>query len=253
MGRSFDRIADRYDESRGGEERGEAFALEIDPHLPVSSDSVILEMGVGTGVVAAALRRRGRLVVGVDIAMEMLRVASRRAPGAVAWYDGRRLPFAGGSIAAGYMVWVIHLVEDQKALLREFARVLSPRGRVVIATINREPDDEVRDITEPMYRTLLGDYWARDNLDRVATAAASAGLREVTRIPGVPWPVQTSGSQEAARIEDRTSSIFWDLGDRDWTEHVVPVLNRLRAMGDVPLTRVQTHELLVLEKKDWAR
>jgi ubiquinone/menaquinone biosynthesis C-methylase UbiE len=72
------------------------------------------------------------------------------------------------------MVWVIHLVDDQKALLREFARVLRPGGRVVIGTINREPDDEVRRITEPMYRTLLGDKWGRDDLDRVAMAASSA-------------------------------------------------------------------------------
>jgi SAM-dependent methyltransferase len=146
------------------------------------------------------------------------------------------------------MIWVIHLVDDQKALLREFARVLRPGGRVVIGTINREPDDEVRRITEPMYRTLLGDKWGRDDLDRVAMAASSADLRVVARLPGVPNAVETSGNQEATRIEERNSSIFWDLGDRDWAEQVVPVLNRLRGLGDGLLTRVQTHEIFVLEK-----
>lgn len=157
MGRSFDRAAERYDEARGGESRGERFAAAIEPHLSIAPGAVVLEVGVGTGVVAAALRKQGRRAIGVDIAMEMLRVAARRAPGAVARYDGRSLPFADESLDAAYMVWVMHLVDDQAGTLREVARVLRSDGRLVIATTNREPEDEMRRITEPMYRTLLGD------------------------------------------------------------------------------------------------
>jgi ubiquinone/menaquinone biosynthesis C-methylase UbiE len=248
MGRNFDRVALRYDEARGGEQRGSAIAEELEPHLPPNADAPILEVGVGTGVVAAALRRRGHRVVGVDIAMEMLRVASRRVPGAVARYDGRRLPFASGALDAGYLVWVIHLVEDQGALLLEAARVLRPGGRLIIATINREPDDDFSRITGPMYRTLLGDRWARDDLDRVAGVASSVELREVRRVPGTPFVAETSGVHQAQEIETRTASVFWDLSDEAWTAYVAPVLDRLRAMGDVPVAREQTHEILVLEK-----
>ncbi len=247
MGRSFDRAAEGYDQARGGERRGENFAAEIEPHLPIESGALILEVGVGTGVVAAAFQRRGRCVVGVDIAMEMLRVALRRSSGLVR-YDGRSLPFAGATFSAAYMVWVIHLVDDQRAMLLEAARVLRPSGRLVIATLDREPDDSVRHITEPMYRALLGDNWLRDDLDRVAAAALSAELREVRRVVGIPFVLETSGDAEATRIEERTSSIFWDLTDEEWGEHVVPVIDQLRAMGPVPLTRERTHEILVLEK-----
>jgi ubiquinone/menaquinone biosynthesis C-methylase UbiE len=59
MGRNFDRVASRYDEARGGEQRGSAIAEELEPHLPANTDAPILEVGVGTEVVAAALRRRG--------------------------------------------------------------------------------------------------------------------------------------------------------------------------------------------------
>ena len=224
------------------------FAAEIEPHLPIDPNAVFLEIGVGTGVVAAALQRRRRNVIGVDIAMEMLRVALPRASGLVR-YDGLRLPFAGATLDAAYMVWVIHLVDDQKALLREVARVLRPNRRLVIATIDREPDDQVRHLTEPMYRALLDDNWPRDDLDRVAAAASSAQLQEVTRDAGIPFVAETSGDAEATRIEERSSSIFWDLDDQEWTEHVVPVIDRLRAMGQVPLTRERTHEILVLEKR----
>jgi SAM-dependent methyltransferase len=248
MGRSFDRAAERYDEARGGEKRGETFAAEIERHLPIDPNAVILEVGVGTGVVAAALQRRGRSVIGVDIAMEMLRVALRRASGVVR-YDGWSLPFAGATFDAAYMVWVIHLVDDQQSLIREVARVLRPNSRLVIATINREPDDQVRHITEPMYRALLGDNWRRDDLDRVAEAASPTELHEVTRVVGIPFVVQTSGVAEATRIGERSSSIFWDLSDQEWREHVVPVIDRLQAMGRMPLARQQTHEILVLEKR----
>lgn len=248
MGRSFDRAAERYDEARGGESRGERFAAETEPHLRIHSGATVLEVGVGTGVVAGALRRRGHRVIGVDIAMEMLRVATRRAPGALARYDGRSLPFADGAFEAAYMVWVIHLVDDQAAMLLEVARVLRSKGRLVIATINREPDDQIRRITQPMYRTLLGDNWRRDDLDRVAAAASSAGLQEVTRVLGIGFASETSGEMEATRIEDRSSSLFWDLDELDWNEHVVPVIDRLRAIGPELRTREQTHEILVLEK-----
>jgi ubiquinone/menaquinone biosynthesis C-methylase UbiE len=246
MGRSFDRAADSYDQARGGEERGENFAAEIEPHLKIQTGAVVLEVGVGTGVVAAALQRRGLRVVGLDIAMKMLRVALGRSTGLVR-YDGWRMPFPDATFDAAYMVWVIHLVEDQGALLREVARVLRPSGRLVIATTDREPD-QVRLITEPMHRSLLGENWPLDGLDRVAAAASSTGLQEVTRLLGVPFVVETSGDAEAARIEKRTSSMLWDLGDREWAEHVVPAIDRLRALGSVPLTRARTHEILVLEK-----
>jgi SAM-dependent methyltransferase len=180
--------------------------------------------------------------------MEMLRVATRRAPGAVARYDGWRLPIADGALKAAYMVWVIHLVDDQPAMLHEVARVLRSRGRLLIATINRDPDDEISRITEPMYRALLEDNWLRDDLDRVAAVASSMGLDEVTRLRGIPFAGETSGEMEAMRIEARSGSLFWDLDDTDWKEHVGPAIDRLRALGPEVMIREQTHEILVLEK-----
>ena len=106
MGISFDPIAERYDETRGGLARGETFADEIDPLLDTMFSGAVLELGVGTGVVAAAMRGRGRTVMGVDIAFEMLRRAVNRLPGNVAQYDGRWLPFASNAFTAAYAVWV---------------------------------------------------------------------------------------------------------------------------------------------------
>ena len=56
----YDQLAEHYDETRGGEGRGDEYAADVDAHLP-AGDGPILEIGVGTGVVALGLRRGGGL------------------------------------------------------------------------------------------------------------------------------------------------------------------------------------------------
>ena len=243
MGVDFSRIADRYDESRGGAERGERFAAELAPSLPPGR---LLEVGVGTGVVAAAM---GRPVIGADIAPGMLAVARKRLGARVARYDGRRLPFQDACFAGAYAVWVLHLVEDQAGLFSEIRRVLAPGGRFVVANINRPEPDELDAILKPMYVALLGDRDGRDLPERLAPLAVAAGLAVKDVAPGEPYHAQVSGPDEAARLERREAAILWDLDEDRWREVVVPVLGRLRALGDHPVARVYHHQLLVLERK----
>ena len=67
--RNYDRIADRYEDLRGGVARAEQIASALAPEL---CGERILDVGVGTGIVAAAIERRGYTVFGVDIARAML-------------------------------------------------------------------------------------------------------------------------------------------------------------------------------------
>jgi predicted TPR repeat methyltransferase len=62
---NYDLEVDRYDESRGGETRAAAASAAIEQLLPVGV-RLLLDVGCGTGVVTARLRRPGRTVVGVD-------------------------------------------------------------------------------------------------------------------------------------------------------------------------------------------
>ena len=72
---SFEHIADRYDETRGGDARGRHFAAELLARLP---DGRVLEVGIGTGSIASPLHEAGREVVGVDVARSMLAHAVAR-------------------------------------------------------------------------------------------------------------------------------------------------------------------------------
>ena len=243
MGIDFSRIADRYDETRGGAERGARFAGELAPLLPPGR---LLELGVGTGVVAVAL---GRPVVGVDIAGGMLRGARERLGPRVVRYDGRRLPFRDLSFDGAYAVWVMHLVDDQAGLFAEVRRVLKPGGRLVVAGVNQPPRDDVDRILGPMFEALQGDRIGRDRPDRLAPLARSAGLEVVTVVPGAPFRDRMTGPAEAAKIERRDAAAFWDLDDARWREIVEPALAALRALGDAEIEREYQHDVILLERK----
>ena len=108
----FDQIADRYDESRGGMARGRDFASVVAPLLPATD--VTVELGIGTGIVAAALGERGHHVVGVDLSAPMLARAHARLGPRVARADVHRLPFGNAGVAAVVSVWVLHLVHEME-------------------------------------------------------------------------------------------------------------------------------------------
>jgi len=97
---SFDRIADRYDETRGGLERGAEIARAIEPF--VATAEWLLEVGIGTGAVANGFVERGRTVVGIDLSAEMLALAKARVGGRVARANAQALPVAGESVPAAY-------------------------------------------------------------------------------------------------------------------------------------------------------
>ena len=98
----------------------------------------VLEVGCGTGRVAAALAERAYAKVwAVDDSPEMLAVARERAPKGVAFKQARAeaLPFRDGWFDRAVAVLVVHVLDRPRAFA-ELRRVLAPDGRVVIATFD---------------------------------------------------------------------------------------------------------------------
>ncbi|MGW0947357.1 class I SAM-dependent methyltransferase [Streptomyces sp. NPDC002623] len=131
----YDKEAERYDVSRGGEPRAAAAAEGVLGLVPVQARS-LLDVACGTGIVTRRLAagRAGLRVTGVDRAPAMARHAAARLPGAVVLADGRRLPFREGEFHAVSSVWLLHLVEDPvdaRRIVAECARVLRPGGTYV--------------------------------------------------------------------------------------------------------------------------
>ena len=123
---SFDPIAARYDATRGGEGRGRVIADLLRPWLPAAG--AVVEIGVGTAVVATALATTSGPIMGLDVSAAMLDIAAQRFPGPLLQADARAVPLRAGSVDAITAIWVLHLVGDRPAVFAECHRVLRRGG-----------------------------------------------------------------------------------------------------------------------------
>ena len=231
---SFDRVADTYDSTRGGQERADRHAAFVAPRLDPSRPA--LEVGVGTGAVASELVRQGFSVTGVDISLAMLAHARERLGEHVVAADAARLPLRAISIEQAYSVWVLHLVGDVDAVVAEVARVLVSGGRWVIVPAGGEfhgEPDAVDRITLPLERMAHGgEVGSRPTPARLAAAASRAGL-EVASVDWAEGVTYLGSPAEAAeRLEQRSFSMCWDIDDAAYERFVVPVVAALRALPD---------------------
>jgi SAM-dependent methyltransferase len=231
--RSFDRVASRYDAMRGGEERGMASARGISPHL---TDGVVLEVGVGTGIVALGLQRLGHQVLGVDISEAMLEQARQRLPGRVQRADARNLPFPDACVANVVFVHTLHLIGDMDAGIAEAARVLRGGGRLV--AVHGMPTADPDPMVDALARLSVLQPPRPDTAANLARAGAAAGLEPVTHTSGGEYDQPTTPAALIRSIEDRVPPYLWDVDDPTWSRVVEPVLAELRALPEQDAARV---------------
>lgn len=172
----FDELAAVYDvttEWRRDKEMLSWFRNVLDRHTPC------LDLATGTGIVGEQLRKNGATVVGVDRSSEMLR---RAYPvlNMVVRADVLALPFPDAQFKAVAMRQLLHYTVDDRACLREIARVTAPGGLLACAHI-AAPDDnlaqwwrEVKRVVQPFRRR----YYATREL---VTHVAEAGF-EIERV-----------------------------------------------------------------------
>jgi ubiquinone/menaquinone biosynthesis C-methylase UbiE len=117
-------------------------------------EEIVLDVGCGTGWLAAGLRRAGAAgtVIGADLSAGML----GRAHAAGAWplvqAQAAQLPFPAGAIDVVVGRGVLHHLPDPVTALAEWRRVLRPGGAVVLAS---EPTPAVERHGARLVRALL--------------------------------------------------------------------------------------------------
>ncbi|MBN2899888.1 MAG: methyltransferase domain-containing protein [Clostridia bacterium] len=95
----------------------------------------ILEIGVGTGVLAAKFLDEGLSIMGVDQSHQMLLVAKRKYPALkLRVGDFMKLPFGDGVFDRIVSTYAFHHLKDEEKAyaLTEMLRVLKPSGYIVI-------------------------------------------------------------------------------------------------------------------------
>lgn len=132
-------------EAAGWEERADAYHRFFSPVTGQVAGALldaaragagqrVLDLGSGPGVVAGAAAARGAMVIGVDLAEEMLALARRSHP-AVEFRraDAHQLPFPDGSFDAAVANFVVlHLGRPEDAA-GELFRVVVPGGRTALS------------------------------------------------------------------------------------------------------------------------
>ena len=211
---AFDRAAEYYDDTRGLSEEGVRHTTEALAEV-FRGAGPILEVGVGTGQVALPLHDAGVHVVGVDLSRPMLSKLLAKAGGGPPFPlvegDATSLPFADEAFAGAYLRWVLHLIPDWRAAVREIARILAPGSAFVAALgayggYRQEMQARFAEITgistEP-----AGLAW--NGWDQLDAEVASAGAAEAPR-----HRVHRSGPgrPRALHAGDRGQPILMDVG-----------------------------------------
>ena len=103
----------------------------------------VLDVGTGSGAVAALLQDRGARVVACDVALGMLRPGADRRPPALVG-DLAALPVRAGSLDLVTAGFVLNHLPDPRPALAEVLRVLRPGGRLVATTFAGEAAEQVK-------------------------------------------------------------------------------------------------------------
>ncbi|MEM1022499.1 MAG: class I SAM-dependent methyltransferase [Myxococcota bacterium] len=125
-------------------ENPEAFEQKIEhTKACMNPDSIVLDIGCGTGSLALRLASSGAHVHGLDFSSQMIRIAedktSRQGVDNVSFhvgaFDERFKAFEPESLDVVCAYSLIHLVKDRPAALRQIYRLLKPGGFFVSSTL----------------------------------------------------------------------------------------------------------------------
>jgi ubiquinone/menaquinone biosynthesis C-methylase UbiE len=192
----------RWFDRRAGGYEGGATSRWRDPvqqaslaALDLTGDDLLLDVGCGTGAASRAASTEVDLVVGMDLAPEMIRRATElaRAVENVRFLvaDSEQLPFRDGAFTAVLCSNSFHHYPDPLRAVREMGRVLASGGRLVIGDAcadlrtARIADVVLRRI-EPGHVRLygsseLGSFLQRAGISRVMLRKLSGGGFAIVR------------------------------------------------------------------------
>jgi ubiquinone/menaquinone biosynthesis C-methylase UbiE len=138
-------------------------------------DSVILEIGAGTGANFTSYPKC-RHAVAIEFSTEMLRFATKKAVSIdLVRADAQELPFAADIFDAAFATLVFCSIPDPRAAFAEVIRVVRPGGRVVLLEHVRPPGllGIVFDLFSFISVAVIDDHFNR----RTAEIAAAARLK----------------------------------------------------------------------------
>jgi len=180
--RAFDQISNVYDSTRDPIDEATLEAVVRD--FEDRGIGELLEVGVGTGRVAAPLSRRGLSVTGVDASLGMLSRARTKGLGRLVRGSAYALPFRDGAFDAALYVHVLHLLEDPVAAIREGCRV-ARAGTIALLRPPGEGRREPSERSEFEPRRIFYEFLAQEGYP-ISAGSGSPRTREARLVRDVP-------------------------------------------------------------------
>lgn len=152
----FEQLSARWDDMRSSFYNADVIDA-LAGHGRVTAKSRVVDVGTGTGFVAAGLAGQAATVIGIDNSPAMLAVAADNLAALgvdnVQLAEGEldNLPLPDDSVDVAVANMVLHHAPDPARMLAEIARVVRPGGTIAIT-------DEVEHPYEWM-RTEQADIW----------------------------------------------------------------------------------------------
>lgn len=167
----FDLWADSYDESvRDADESNQypfagyaALMNAIYGAIMPSTPSKVLDIGMGTAVLASRLYEAGNYITGVDFSLEMIKIAKSKMPNAslLHWDFTLGIPPAIRSQAFDFIVstYALHHLDDgaKTDIIFQMLDMLEPGGVIYIGDVCFPTPDDLR-----ACKQACGDEWDED-------------------------------------------------------------------------------------------
>ncbi|MFT4677660.1 MAG: SAM-dependent methyltransferase [Candidatus Azotimanducaceae bacterium] len=246
QGRSFDAVAEDYLRSRSG------YPSEMLDHIfetaRLNSNSLVLEIGCGSGQATIEFSGRGCRIVAIDPAKTALVLLGKRCS------DLREIELVHSTfedfetalkfdmiVCAQAFHWL-----DLSTAPKRFAALLKPHGHVMLFwhlqdVIPESPQAELYSISSKYFKSfpiMNPPEYGREFIDAMSQVLDRSGLFKELRVLEYPW--QQSYKPEMFKALFRSASSFAQLDESSKHQIGVELTDYVEALTDDPVVNYRT-------------